>query len=105
MASPISGINGVDRALLSMPSPTIGKTVNSASQAVDFQSMLLDVLGDANAADGQAQQAIQNYQMDSGITKPEVFIAMRKAELAMRTTMQIRNKLVDMFKEIQQMRM
>ena len=104
MVSPINGVNQLDRMLLSMSNPAAVGSDSSKSTAVDFQSMLLDVIGQTNAADGQAQQAIGDYQIDSGISKSEVFIAMRKAELALRMTMQIRNKLVDAFDEIQQMR-
>ena len=105
MVSSINGVNQLDRMLLSMSNPAAVGSASSTSTAVDFQSMLLDVIGQTNAAEGQAQQAIGDYQIGSGITKPEVFIAMRKAELALRMTMQIRNKLVDAFDEIQQMRM
>lgn len=105
MVSPINGVNQLDQMLLSMSKPAAAGGDSSKSTAVDFQSMLLDVIGQTNAADGQAQQAIGDYQIDTGITKPEVFIAIRKAELALRMTMQIRNKLLEAFDEIRQMRM
>jgi flagellar hook-basal body complex protein FliE len=105
MVSPINGVGQLDQMLLSMSKPAAAGGEPSSASAVDFQKMLLDVVGQTNAADGQAQQAISNYQIDSGISKPEVFIAIRKAEMALRMTMQIRNKLLEAFDEIKQMRM
>lgn len=104
IANSINGVSQLDRMLESMSTTSTSGSDASQPQAADFQSMLVDVLGQANAADGKAQQAISDYQMESGISKPEVFIALRKAELALRTTMQIRNKLVEAYDEIQQMR-
>ncbi len=105
MVSPINGVGQLDQMMLSMMKPATAGGDSSKSSEVDFQQMLLDVIGQTNAADGQAQQAIGDFQMDTGISKPEVFIAIRKAELALRMTMQIRNKLIEAFDEIKQMRM
>ena len=108
MVSPINGVGGVgqlDQILQSMSKSAAVGGDSSQSSEVDFQKILLDVVGQTNAADGQAQQAITDYQLDSGISKPEVFIAIRKAEMALRMTMQIRNKLLEAFDEIKQMRM
>jgi flagellar hook-basal body complex protein FliE len=105
MVSPVNGVGQLDQMMLSMIKPAATGGDSSKSSAVDFQKMLLDVVGQTNAADGQAQQAIGDYQMDTGISKPEVFIAIRKAEMALRMTMQIRNKLLEAFDEIKQMRM
>jgi flagellar hook-basal body complex protein FliE len=105
MVSPVNGVGQLDQMMLSMIKPAAAGGDSSKSSAVDFQKMLLDIVGQTNAADGQAQQAISNFQMDTGISKPEVFIAIRKAEMALRMTMQIRNKLLEAFDEIKQMRM
>lgn len=104
MANSINGVGQINQLLQSMSAANLPVGDASQPKAADFQGMLLDVLGQANAADGKAQQAIGDYQMETGISKPEVFIALRKAELALRTTMQIRNKLVEAYDEIQQMR-
>lgn len=76
-----------------------------AADGVDFQKLLLDALDATNASENQALQAIESHQTDGPITRPEVFIAIRKAELALRMTMQIRNKILEAYQEIQQMRM
>ena len=105
MTDSINGLGSLSRALL-QPGDSISAVGESSGPAgFDFQSMLLQALDQTNTAEGQAGQAINQFQIGGEVTKPEVFIAIRKAELALRMTMQIRNKILEAYKEIQQMRM
>lgn len=105
MTNSINGLEGLSRALLPAGNSVTAFGKSSQPAGLDFQSMLLQTLDQTNKAEGQAGQAIGQFQIGGETTKPEVFIAIRKAELALRMTMQIRNKILEAYEEIQQMRM
>jgi flagellar hook-basal body complex protein FliE len=73
-----------------------------AGQA-DFQSVLFKALEDVNRLDSQAQASVAE-----GLTGPqglqtETYVQMMQADLAFRTMLQIRNKLLDAYNELKQM--
>ena len=105
MANPIDGLGSLNSWLKPF---TISESFRSAaanSGEIDFQKLLLEALGETGAAERAAQSAIEQHQIGSGMTKSEVFVTMKKAELALRLTMQIRNKVLEAYEEIRQMRM
>ena len=103
--SSISGFGSLSRALLPISDTSFSLDDSTAPAAATFQKMLLKAFQETNATDDESQRAIAQFQLEGEITKPEVFIAIRKAELALKMTMQIRNKILEAYKEIQQMRM
>ena len=105
MTNSINGLGFLNQALWQAGDSVSAVGGSSGPAGFDFQSMLLQALDQTNTAEGQAEQAIGQFQIGGEITKPEVFIAIRKAELALRMTMQIRNKILEAYEEIQQMRM
>lgn len=72
---------------------------------VSFSQLLVDSLAETSQFDIQAQSAIQQQLAGEDISQVEVFTAMKKADLSLRMMLQIRNKLVDAWQEIQQLRM
>lgn len=75
-----------------------------ASSGKSFKDLLSDSIAEVNQLqkDGEvAQAALASGQTDD---IEGVMTAVRKAELAFKTLMQIRNKLVDAYDEIQRMR-
>lgn len=67
--------------------------------------MMMNALSEVGQLDSAAQHAIQESLLGGDISQAEVFSAVKKADLAMKTMVQLRNKLVDAFQEIQQLRM
>ena len=53
----------------------------------------------------QSQHAIESQMLGEGITQVEVLSAVKKADLALRLMMQIRNKVLEAYNEVQQIRM
>jgi len=104
MANPISGF-GAQR-LVSPPNVNLTEMDGARlGPDVRFQEMLLNALGQTTALDQSAQAAIEQSLAGGDVTQVEVFSAVKKADLALRMTLQIRNKLLEGFNEIKQMQM
>jgi flagellar hook-basal body complex protein FliE len=71
---------------------------------VSFQGLLLNSLSETNALEQQAQTAIEASLTGGDVTQVEVVSAVKKADMALRLMVQIRNKLYDAYQEIQQIR-
>ena len=80
----------------------------SAQQAAgaekSFKNFLLESIGEVNQLQQQADQAVETLATGGETTPAEVLTAVQKADLAFRTLMQIRNKLVSAYDEVRQMR-
>ncbi|HCS54116.1 flagellar hook-basal body complex protein FliE [Rubinisphaera sp.] len=87
--------------------PTWNPPVKSTegSQPVDFQKMLFDSIQETSNLGHTAEQNIETRLMGGNITSAEVFTSMKKADMALKMMMQVRNKLVSAYQEVQQMRM
>lgn len=77
----------------------------SGATSPRFDDILWRSLYEVSQLDSASQSAIAESISGGEITQAEALTAMRKADLALRMTIQIRNKLVDAYREIQQMRM
>jgi len=77
----------------------------AATGPVSFRDVLLNSLEQVNQFDKQSQASIAAGLAENDLTQAEVFTAVKKADLALRTMMQIRNKLIDAYNELKQMRM
>lgn len=83
--------------------PTAQST--SASPAVaGFQDLLLQSWNDTVQQNAQAQNAIEASLVGDDLAMVETFTALREADLSLRLMVQIRNKLVDAYQELQQLR-
>lgn len=70
-----------------------------------FQDALLQALGQVQSLNQQAQASVEHSLTGNDLTMVESFTAVREADLALRLMIQIRNKLLDAYQEIQQLRM
>ena len=77
---------------------------NQTADGKDFKSMLMDSIGEVNRLQTEADEARINLVTGKTDNVAEVFTAVKKAETAFQTLMQIRNKLMDAYEEIRQMR-
>ncbi|MGE3315596.1 MAG: flagellar hook-basal body complex protein FliE [Planctomycetaceae bacterium] len=101
MTTPITGAGAG-----SLPQiPLTAFDENKSAAPVSFQGMLLDSLSETNALQQDAQSAIEKSLTGGDITQVEVVSAVKKADMALRLMMQIRNKLYDAYQEVQQIRM
>lgn len=74
------------------------------AQGQSFKDMLVNSLEEVNRLQEDANVAFQRLATGKTQNVTEVLGAVQKADLAFKTLMQIRNKLVDAYEEIRQMR-
>ena len=70
----------------------------------EFKNLLLEGLDQVNKVQNDADQAVQKMFTGGDADPAEVLTAVQKADMAFRLMMQIRNKLVDAYQEIQNIR-
>ena len=83
---------------------TSGAGAAGAAGGGDFKSLLMDSIKEVNQLQTEADEAMVNLATKKTDNVAEVFTAVKKAELAFNTLMQIRNKLEEAYDEIKQMR-
>lgn len=97
--APVSGMNSLG--------PQLGLPATEGaglSGQVQFQEMLMKALAETNATNTNAQQAIEGSLAGEDLSLVETMTAIREADMAMRLLLQVRNKLVQAYQEIQQIR-
>lgn len=101
MTGPIS-----DRALQSAGGlPSVGHAKKAAGSAADdFAGLLREQLERVNQMQGEADANLQKLLSGQTENLTEVFTTTRKAGLAFSLLMEIRNKLVDAYEELKNMR-
>jgi flagellar hook-basal body complex protein FliE len=73
---------------------------NSAS----FKDYLLDSIHEVNSMQQAADQAVEKLFTGGDVNPAEVLTAVQKADIAFRMMLQVRNKLVQAYEEVQQIR-
>ena len=68
-----------------------------------FKEILQDSLGSVNQLQKEADQVLEKYTRGEA-SQDQVMVAFKKSQIAFEAMLQIRNKLVDAFEEIQRMR-
>ena len=84
--------------------PGAGPQAAGAVEGKDFRSILLDSLEEVNRLQNEADEGVQRLLAGETDNVAEVFAAANKAGIAFDLLMEIRNKLTDAYREIQQMR-
>jgi flagellar hook-basal body complex protein FliE len=79
-----------------------GASVDSASQA-SFKEMLLDSIRQANMLRQDADQAVASLGSQHAAGAADVFGAVEQTDLAFRTMIEVHNKLVQAYQEVQHM--
>lgn len=75
------------------------------NSGVSFQDVLLKTIGQVAESDEQTQKMIEEGLVSGDLNQAEIFISMKKTDLAYRTLIQVRNQAIDAYNELQQMRM
>ncbi|QDT39062.1 flagellar hook-basal body complex protein FliE [Stratiformator vulcanicus] len=81
--------------------PAIGRPADSPG----FDKMLYEAVQQIDGMHHTADQAMKVHLAGGDVTQVEALTAFRKADLATRMMLQVRNKLVDAFNEVKQLRM
>src|SRR5262245_2410175 len=109
MTSPVSfsgALPPLERlSVRSIEPARLDSTGGNTTGSVSFQDVLLKSLEQVNELDRQSQSMIAGALTGDEYTQAEVFTAVKKADLAFRTMLQIRNKLLEAYNELKDLRM
>jgi len=72
--------------------------------AGSFKEMLLGAIQDVNQMQQQADQAVETLMTGGEADPAEVLTAVQKADLAFRLMMQMRNKMMQVYQEVKEIR-
>jgi flagellar hook-basal body complex protein FliE len=98
----MTGINSISVAQnLSMP---VGPTLDGQVKGPSFKDMLVDSIQQVNSMQLEADHAVETMFTGGEVNPAEVLTAVQKADLAFRLTMQMRNKLMEVYQEIKDIR-
>jgi flagellar hook-basal body complex protein FliE len=77
---------------------------SGASEGDGFATMLREQLEKVNSMHSQASDELAKFVTGESANMSDVFVATRKAQVAFTLLMEIRNKLVQAYEELQNMR-
>jgi flagellar hook-basal body complex protein FliE len=72
--------------------------------SIRFEDVLFNSINQVNELDREAQTQIAAGLVDGDLAKAEIFTAVKKADIALRTLLQIRNKVLEAYNEIRNIR-
>lgn len=101
MSNSISSVSSLTTANLGQVSR------NSSTEAVgetSFKDSLLKSIDEVNSLQQDANRAVEQLAAGGETTPAEVLTAVQKADVAFRMMLQVRNKLVQAYQEVQNIR-
>ena len=84
-----------------LPLPTAAKTTSATGS---FKDVLLKSIHDVNAMQQQADKAVESLMTGGDADPAAVLTAVQKADLAFRMMMQMRNKVMQVYQEVKDIR-
>jgi flagellar hook-basal body complex protein FliE len=98
-------MNTINSPQFPSPPPLLNPAMGSApAPATSFKDMLVDSISQVNTMQLDADKAVEQMFTGGDVNPAEVLTAVQKADLAFRLTMQIRNKLMDVYQEVRDIR-
>jgi flagellar hook-basal body complex protein FliE len=98
--SPITGLPLTPPATPSLP----GNQSASGASGQPFKNILLEALNQVNTMQSQANEAVQQLVTGGDVNPAEVLTTLQKADISFRMMLQIRNKLVQAYQEVNNIR-
>jgi flagellar hook-basal body complex protein FliE len=94
-----------DLTLTPPPAPTLnGQQSATAAGGQPFKNILLEALNQVNTMQTQANEAVQQLVTGGEVNPAEVLTTLQKADISFRMMLQIRNKLVQAYQEVNNIR-
>jgi flagellar hook-basal body complex protein FliE len=97
--TPITGATIAPAAL----TPSVGGAA-PAGDAQAFAKYMLDAIGEVNSMQQNADRAVEQLMTGGDVDMAEVFTSVQKADLSFRMLLQIRNKMLQAYEEIKDIR-
>jgi flagellar hook-basal body complex protein FliE len=77
---------------------------NAAPNSTSFKDFLMNSMQQVNSAQQTADAAVEKLATGGDVSPAEVLTAVQKADIAFRMMMQIRNKIVQAYEDVQNVR-
>lgn len=100
----MTAIQGIRPAPPTVPVAPTAPGVPGAAPQTAFKDFMLQSLDQVNTMQLDANSAVQNLMTGGDVNPAEVLTAVQKADLAFRMMLQIRNKLVQAYQEVKDVR-
>lgn len=84
--------------------PPTGGANKATESGGSFKNLLLESIQDVNSMQQQADQAVESMMTGGEVDPAEVLTAVQKADLAFRLMMQMRNKMMQVYQEVKDIR-
>jgi flagellar hook-basal body complex protein FliE len=84
--------------------PPVAPSLANAGGAAPFRNFLLEALNQVNTMQSQANEAVQQLVTGGDVNPAEVLTTLQKADISFRMMLQIRNKLVQAYQEVNNIR-
>jgi flagellar hook-basal body complex protein FliE len=98
--TPIAGLPLSPPTATSLAPPALA----GGAGAQPFKNILLEALNQVNTMQGQANQAVEQLVTGGDVNPAEVLTTLQKADISFRMMLQIRNKLVAAYQEVNNVR-
>ena len=99
----MTSINNI-QPLAPPPSPGASLAGPKEADAASFKNFLLNSIQDVNSMQQQADQAVEALMTGGDADPAEVLTAVQKADMAFRLMMQMRNKMMQVYQEVRDIR-
>ena len=86
-----------------LPGPLPGQA-DAAKDSSAFKDFLLNSIQEVNAMQQDADRAVETLATGGDVSPAEVLTAVQKADIAFRMMLQVRNKIVQAYQEVQNIR-
>ncbi len=97
--NPIQGINPTAASL-----PPLTLDGGQAADGPSFKDFMLEALDHVNSMQQDADKAVQELATGGDVNPAEVLTAVQKADMTFRMMLQVRNKLVQAYQEVREIR-
>ncbi len=95
----ISNVGGLPPAQPGRPAQSPG-----ATEGPSFKDVLMQQIGEVNKLQGDAEKAIEDLAAGRRDDMDAVLMAQQKADVAFQMLLQVRNKMMDAYQEIKEIR-
>lgn len=100
-------IGNMNLSSASMLPKSLGNQIGNQPKAEStgsFKDMLMGSIQDVNQMQQQADKAVESLMTGGDANPAEVLTAVQKADLAFRLMMQMRNKMMQVYQEVKEIR-
>lgn len=98
-------MNPISSPQIASPPPLLNPKMGAAQTGdASFKDMLFDSIKEVNTMQLDADKAVEQMFTGGDVNPAEVLTAVQKADLAFRLTMQMRNKLMEVYQEVRDIR-